>query len=234
MKYIIEKEIFEKYPDLRVGIVVGKDLNIKKENPELKELINKNIQIFLNNMEGKELLSIPNIEAWRDAYKSFGVKPKKHKPTAEALLRRVIKGDPFPEINCAVDAYLAVELLYLLPIGGYDLEKIEGDIKLRISNGQEIFFPLGNSEPEYTNEGEVIYADSSNVITRRWNYRDANHTKITENSKQIILASEAVFKQITDDDLKGTIDKIIEYENIFCNGSYKKYFLDIKTQEVEI
>jgi len=234
MKYIIKPDIFSKYPELRVGVVVGKGLEIKKTDGYLRGLIKENIEKFLNNLSGSNLLDQPNISAWRETYKSFGVKPKKYKPTAEALLRRVINDHPLPNINTAVDAYLAVELLYLLPIGGYDLSKITGDIVLRISDGNEIFYPLGGAEPEYTKVGEVIYADNKSVLTRKWNYKDADHTKITEQSRDIILATEAAYKIIKDDDIKGTVEKIVEYESKFCGGNCKSYFLDINNQEVEL
>jgi DNA/RNA-binding domain of Phe-tRNA-synthetase-like protein len=61
------------------------------------------------------------IRAWREAYQAFKVNPKKFKPSAEALLRRVVKGSPVPWISKAVNAYLLAELSYLLPVGGYDL-----------------------------------------------------------------------------------------------------------------
>ena len=233
MKYIIEKELFEKYPGLRIGVVVGKNLEIVYNKPELIALKSENVEKFLNYMDGKEILNEPNIEAWRETYRSFGVKPKKHQPTAEALLRRILKGEDLPNVNTAVDAYLAVELLYLLPIGGYDLSKIDGDIILRISQGKETFCPIGSANDEMTEQGEVIYADNSNVLTRRWNYRDADHSKITTETRDIILASEATYDMIKTEDVTNTINRIVEYESKFCGGTYETFFLDKNTPMIE-
>jgi DNA/RNA-binding domain of Phe-tRNA-synthetase-like protein len=233
MKYIIEKELFEKYPNLRIGVVVGRNLEIVYNKPELISLKNENVEKFLNYMVGKEILNEPNIEAWRETYRSFGVKPKKHQPTAEALLRRILKGESLPNVNTAVDAYLAVELLYLLPIGGYDLSKIDGDIILRISHGNEVFRPIGSDNDEMTEEGEVIYSDNVNVLTRRWNYRDADHSKITTETHDIILASEATYDTIKTEDVTNTINKIVEYESKFCGGTYETFFLDKNTPVIE-
>jgi DNA/RNA-binding domain of Phe-tRNA-synthetase-like protein len=234
MKYIIDRSVADKYPEIRVGVLVGRGLTVAKDSDDLRRLIKENIQGFLNRFQGDDFLQHPNILAWRETYASFGAKPKKYRPTAEALLRRVVKDGVFPNINTAVDAYLAVEVVYLLPIGGYDLAKVEGDIVLRMSEGGQVFYPLGGGEPEHTDEGEVIYSDAKSVLTRRWNYRDADHTKITENSKDIILASEAAYCSISADDLEGTVKRMVEYESRFCGGLFSTHFLDASVREIEI
>jgi DNA/RNA-binding domain of Phe-tRNA-synthetase-like protein len=234
MKYIVEKEMFEKYPDLTIGVVLGRGLKIEKTNEELRLLVSENVSKFISEFQGINLLDHPNVNVWRDTYKSFGVKPKDHKPTAEALLRRVLNGHPFPNINTAVDAYLAVELLYYLPIGGYDLQKVKSNICLKISTGGESFIPLGGESLEYSERGEVVYCDGEGVITRRWNYRDAERTKIDLKSTDIILATEVAFNTIDLKYLHNTVDKILEYEEKYCGGNYDILFLNKDKREVEI
>ena len=234
MRFKIHSQIFDVFPELRIGVVVGENLTIEKDKEELRHLIRQNVKKFLDEYQTKNIRENPNIAAWRETYKAFGIKPKKHTPTAEALLSRVLKGHSFPNINTAVDAYLAVELLYLLPIGGYDLSRVNGDIALRFSEGDEIFYPLGGGEPTRTKAGEVVYSDNRNILTQRWNYRDAEHSKITTDSRVILLAVEAAFRTIKDEDIKGTVNAIVEYEKKFCGGNYKTFFLDIKNSEVEV
>ena len=130
MKFTVKQEIFDIFPDLKIGVVVGKGLRIGKRSKELETLIRKNVEKLVETVGDKKLSDFKNISTWRETYRKFGVNPKKYKPTAEAFLKRMLKGNPFPGINSAVDAYLAVELLYMLPIGGYDLGKISGDIVL--------------------------------------------------------------------------------------------------------
>jgi DNA/RNA-binding domain of Phe-tRNA-synthetase-like protein len=226
MKYEIKNEVFEIFPDLKIGIVVGKGLTIGKRTPGNDRIIKQNTGILLETTQDKTLQDFPNIKAWRETYRAFNVNPKKKKPTAEAFLRRIVKGDMFPAINSAVDAYLAVELLTMLPIGGYDLRTIEGDIVLKVSPGGEQFIPIGGDDVQETNPGEIIYTDDKRVLTRNWNYKDCDHTKITEDSTDIILASEIALNTINADDLTTTIDKIVEYESLCCGGEYKTYYLD--------
>lgn len=234
MKFTVKEEIFDIFPDLKIGLVLGRGLHIGKRPEEADPLIKENVGKLLKKVGDKKLTDFKNIAAWRETYRKFGVNPRKYKPTAEAFLKRILKGSPFPNINSAVDAYLAVELLYMLPIGGYDLEKISGDIVLRISPGEELFQPLGSENTELTAAGEIVYADDRIILTRNWNYRDSDVTKITKDTGDILLASEAALGDIDEKDLIQTIDRIAEYLSHYCQGEYHTFFLDKKKPEVYV
>lgn len=228
MKFIITNEVLALFPSLKIGLVVGTGMSNGKRAKQMDDIITDNMKLLNAKVIGadKKLSDFPNISAWRETYRTFGVNPKKFVPTAEAFLKRMLKGTPFPSINAAVDAYLAVELLTMLPIGGYDFDTITGDIVLRISPGGETFFPLGGGEAEYTTPNELVYTDERLVLTRNWNFKDCEPTKISEKSTAIILACEIADEVIAPNDLTMTIQKIIEYESLLCGGQYRAYFLD--------
>jgi DNA/RNA-binding domain of Phe-tRNA-synthetase-like protein len=73
----------------------------------------------------------------RTMYKRVGIDPTKTRPSSEALLRRVRKGDPFPRINSMVDVCNWCSLEFQLPYGLYDAHRIEGDVDLRIGRDGE-------------------------------------------------------------------------------------------------
>ncbi len=81
---------------------------------------------------GKLPSEIAGLQEARVLYKSFGMDPSRHRPSSEALLRRVLKGQDLYRINNAVDCCNLASLRYLLPIGMYDLRLISGDIVLRL------------------------------------------------------------------------------------------------------
>jgi DNA/RNA-binding domain of Phe-tRNA-synthetase-like protein len=68
----------------------------------------------------------------RTMYKRVGLDPTKTRPSSEALLRRVRKGDPLPRINSMVDVCNWCSFEFQLPYGLYDAAHIEGDVTLRI------------------------------------------------------------------------------------------------------
>jgi DNA/RNA-binding domain of Phe-tRNA-synthetase-like protein len=77
--------------------------------------------------------------AVRTMYKRVGLDPTKTRPSSEALLRRVRKGDPLPRINSLVDVCNWCSLEFQLPYGLYDASRIDGDIELRIGREGESY-----------------------------------------------------------------------------------------------
>ena len=71
-------------------------------------------------------------------YRRIGLDPTKTRPSSEALLRRVRKGDRLPRINRLVDICNWCSLEFQLPYGLYDLARIEPPIELRLgAEGEE-------------------------------------------------------------------------------------------------
>ncbi|MFG3440328.1 B3/4 domain-containing protein [Nonomuraea sp. NPDC047897] len=133
------------------------------------------------------------IEAWRDAYRTFGAKPSRTRPSVDALTRRL----PLPEINRVVDAYNAISVKHALPIGGEDLDRYSGPARLVRAAGDEASEePLGTPEP-----GEVIWRDDAGVTCRRWNWRQGVRTRITEETVNALFILERL-EPMTMEELK--------------------------------
>jgi len=75
--------------------------------------------------------------ATRTMYKRVGIDPTKTRPSSEALFRRLRKGDAFPRINGVVDVINWTSVETQLSFGVYDLDKIQGDVTLRLGRDGE-------------------------------------------------------------------------------------------------
>ncbi|MFQ5621067.1 MAG: B3/4 domain-containing protein, partial [Candidatus Nanoarchaeia archaeon] len=159
MKFIIEKEIFEKFPELHVGVLVVKGLDNSGGNAEIMGLLKGEEERIRENFQTPTLSQNPKIEAWRKAYSSFGAKPKNYKCSVENLYRLIIEGINLRHINKLVDVYNYISIKHLVPVGGDDVEKIDGDIRLTIAKGDENFVELNSDEVKNPKEGEVVYRD---------------------------------------------------------------------------
>ncbi len=73
----------------------------------------------------------------RSMYRCLGIDPTKTRPSSEALLRRVRRGEPLPRINTLVDVCNLCALETQLPYGLYDLQRIEGPVILRVGQPGE-------------------------------------------------------------------------------------------------
>ena len=101
----------------------------------------------------------PNeIAAVRTMYKKVGIDPTKRRPSSEALLRRVRKGDPLPRINSMVDVCNWCSLEFQLPYGLYDAARIEGDVVLRLGLPRESYAGIRKNDVNVA--GRITLADS--------------------------------------------------------------------------
>ena len=86
------------------------------------------------------------IAAVRTMYKRVGIDPTRRRPSSEALLRRVRKGEPLPRINSMVDVCNWCSLECQLPYGLYDADRIEGDVVLRLGRPGECYAGIRKDE----------------------------------------------------------------------------------------
>lgn len=75
---------------------------------------------------------VPDTASARILYRRFGIDPTKTRPSSEALLRRALRGDPFPRINSLVDVANVMSLLAQSPVGLYDLDRMQGPLTIRM------------------------------------------------------------------------------------------------------
>jgi DNA/RNA-binding domain of Phe-tRNA-synthetase-like protein len=122
---------------------------------------------------------LPQVADWREAFRGFGAKPQRTRPSVEALLRRLEPG--LPRIDRITDTYNAVSIAFLLPVGGEDLARYRGPARLVRAAGDEDFDTVAAGEPvvEHPDPGEVIWRDDLGVTCRRWNWRQGTRTRIT-------------------------------------------------------
>jgi DNA/RNA-binding domain of Phe-tRNA-synthetase-like protein len=98
---------------------------------------------ILHLPEPRAVLESPKILATRKGYKALGKDPARYRGSAEALLRRIISGKGFPQINSIVDMINLVSVESRLPIGLYDLAQVKGDIVFRPGRTGETYKGIG-------------------------------------------------------------------------------------------
>jgi len=213
--------IIESYPGVHIGVLYGEGLDNVTPFPGLYRLQKEAITEAQAKIGDQPATRHPHIASWREIYRSFGTKPSDYRPSAEALVRRTIKTGKLPVINTAVDLYNVVSVKHIIPMGGFDADKVEGDIYLRVSDGGETFIPLGASKQEETYSGEVVYADDTRILTRRWNFRDADETKITGETRNLVMFIDAS-PEIKLESVESALDELFHLLEEACGGKYAK------------
>ncbi|MFF7870536.1 B3/4 domain-containing protein [Streptomyces qaidamensis] len=136
----------------------------------------------------------PHMAAWRETYTAFGSKPSRTRNSAEALAKRALSGAGLPRINLLVDLYNAVSVAHLIPVGGEDIDRIEGGMRLIRATGEEDFVTVAGGEEtvEHPDAGEVVWRDDAGVTCRRWNWRQGPRTRLTERTTSGIFLLESL------------------------------------------
>ncbi len=233
MKFSVDPMIFEKFPGVVIGVVAITSINNTGHNEELLKLLRAEEARQKELLKDVELGSLHEVSAWRQIYKDFGSGGKDYRSSVESLLRRARGGQkPLPQINNLVDLYNYISLKYRLPSGAEDLDKVVGDISLTFAKGDEKGVALGKSEEESCYSGEVIYKDGEGFICRRWNWREADRTKIDEHTKNAVLVIEKVV-QVGDDVLGVALSEVKSLIGSYLSATCQVFQLSSIKQEVE-
>ncbi len=132
---------------------------------------------------GREPAEIDGLQPARELYHRIGVDPTKLRPSSEALLRRVLRGDSLPQINSLVDINNLCSLEFLLPIGLHDLDRITGGVVLRRGAAGEGYDAIGKGW--YSVEGRLTAADDRGPCGSPTS--DSQRTMITPATRRCLM-----------------------------------------------
>lgn len=205
----ISPEVASAYPTYRAAVLYATGLVNGPSSAACQAQLEAGAAAGLRRLEGRRPGEEPRIAAWRRAFSSFGAKPSRYPCSVEALLTRSVRDGAPPAVNALVDAYNAISLEYLLPIGGEDWDRLVGDGVLRFANGEETFvvFHGGDEEVSHPADGEVVWADEEGVTCRRWNWRQCRRTQLTEATTSAYFLLEAI-DDYPDEDLEAAAEAL--------------------------
>ncbi|MHB1393928.1 MAG: B3/B4 domain-containing protein [Clostridia bacterium] len=231
-RFIIEESFWELFPDASIGVIAAKGFDNTRTSTDFANMLEEASKKVMVSLEGAELAKHPVISVWREAYKKFK-SPRENRSSIEALIRRIYNGKQVGTINPLVDIYNYISLMYMLPCGGEDLDVVRGDIRLTRAVGDEPFIPLGITANEPTAEGEVIYRDDDGAICRCWNWREADRTKLTGETRNAFLCIESVDAGRREA-FEAALRELAELVDKYLGGSQRAFLLDINNKEIMI
>ena len=136
--------------------------------------------------DAEMLTAHPVVQAYRRLLWRLGVDPTKLRPSGEALARRVVNGGRIPRINSVVDSGNLVSLKTLVPIGIYDLDRLETPVTLRRAAGSEVFRPIGGRERR-VKQGTPIMVDGRGVVIHIYPHRDSEETMVRGSTRRLLI-----------------------------------------------
>jgi len=188
----VDAAVFALRPDYRVLLLAVDGLVPSPSDQASHALLQVAEAAARESLEAGPAEQLPQVAAWREAYRAFGAKPQRTRNSLEALLRRAASG--LPRVNRLTDLYNAVSVLHQVPLGGEDLTRYAGPPRLVRAAGTEPFDTVADSSPvtEYPDPGEVVWCDDAGVTCRRWNWRQARRTQLRDDTTAALFILDAL------------------------------------------
>jgi DNA/RNA-binding domain of Phe-tRNA-synthetase-like protein len=216
--YWIAEDVFAMFPDYVRGVVLAEGLTNGDSPVDLIALLRDAEAQIRSRLNPDTVGEHPRMVSWREAYRAFGAKPSKFRPSMEAMARRVLKDQQLPSISRLVDIGNIVSLRHLLPAGGHATDVVNGDMALKRATGEEIFVPLDSDVPEHPLPGEIILVEGSTVLTRRWTWRQAQHTLLMPSTTALEFNVDGL-PPVPVAEVEEACHKIMDLIARYCGGS---------------
>jgi DNA/RNA-binding domain of Phe-tRNA-synthetase-like protein len=191
MRFQVEREIWDKFPDMSLVVAYGKGLDNSFDRPEISERLRSVTERLKADWGYPNAQSHPYVAPWRPSLKMAGISPANYPCAIESLCRQVISGREIHDINPLVNFYNVVSLDNISPVGGWDVGGGRS-ITLRRTRSGEPFTELGKTETVFVNADEISYTDGHEILTRHFVWRQSECAKITHQTEEFFLVSEVL------------------------------------------
>ena len=181
-KISISKRLAEKVPEVELSCIEC-DVKIQSKNETLWKEILEKIETISTSVKVEDISKMPALSTSRKAYKLCGKDPLRYRLSADSLLRRVVKRKEIYQINNVVDLLNLVSISSGFSIGGYDSEKIEGDVVFGIGEPEEPYNGIGRGELNI--EGMPVFRDSIGAFGTPTS--DSTRTMVSSETKRFLM-----------------------------------------------
>ncbi len=193
---------------LSVCVVRLSALTVEKTNDAVNDKKNEITTIIKTRTYPNAMPSHPHLLGYCDLYERLGAGKEKLVSSCERLIDLISKRGTLPTINTVVDLYNCVSALHLVTIGAHDADRIEGDLRVVTTSGNERFIPLGATKETKVRPGEYAYMDDNDVLCRL-DVRQCDKTKITADTREVIVVANSN-PRMSDDSLLKACSHVCE------------------------
>lgn len=182
MRYQYSDSFKRANTSLQLGILEF-NCTIKSADNNFRDEINNYYEQIRNSCKLEDINKMTNIAAARSGYKLCGKDPNRYRPSADSLLRRIVKGNDLYVVNNVIDILNYISIQTGISIGGYDAEIIDGEILIDIGRAEDEYFGIGRGKLNI--DGLPVLRDNNGAFGCPTS--DSNRTMITETSQKILF-----------------------------------------------
>ena len=215
MEFFVEQAVLDAGVKILFAAVYGMDNH--GEDPEWAAYREKRLEELYAEYESLEVHEDPILEGFNILHDRTGVKRRKNIPASENLIRLLKKNHGMFYINQAVDIYNLISLESKLALGAHNIDRVDGNVTLRFTDGSERFLFFWQSEPIPVAAHEYSYCDDANEVLCRLEIRQVEKTKVDEEARNVFYIVQG--NDATPDALLyETAQRIVELTTRYCGG----------------
>lgn len=215
MKFIVDENVLALGVKIKAVVIEG--INNKEISEEYEAWRKEKVASLIEKYKDYDIKSDPIIEGFYELHQEVGVPRRKNLPASENLIRLLTKREDLISINKAVDIYNILSIESKLCLGAHDIDKVDGNVTLKITDGTEKFLPLGSEELKPVKAGEYSFVDDNNDVVCWLDIRQVDKTKVTEDSKNILYLIIGN-KETKDEELEKVTNDLVSLTTKFASG----------------
>jgi methionyl-tRNA synthetase len=216
-KVIVDAEIQEQIDsgEISVAIAEVKGIKVQRRSGELERMKKSALKDFESEKVKQTIESYRYLLGKRDKG-TEGL-------SSENLVKFVHGAKMLPNINTVADIYNMMSFKTGMIMGAYDIGMIDGNVRLKVTDGKEKFVPIGSGKPCKISPKEYALVDESDMVITRWLTKEHEKVKIERSSQGCIVCVQGN-KDIPQTEIQKTLELVCNLIVKFCGGEYKILF----------
>jgi len=202
---------------LKGSYLTIRGLKNRQTDSEFEAVKARAIEEILPTLSKEKIENSQILSGFRQLHERVDRPGKKHVSSPENLLNMLLEKQGLPQVNLLVDIYNLVSIQTQLALGAHDLEKVTGNVHLRLTNGQEKFWPLGYAKPQGIGADEYAYIDDADDIICRLEVRQVEKTKVTLETTGCFFIVQGN-ANTPGQQIEDAANKLVELVKRFCGG----------------
>lgn len=194
---------------VRLGCLTA-EVTVSDADPALIAALEEAAAARTAELDGHPVSEVPEAGATRRAYKALGKDPARYRPSAEALMRRLVQGKGLFHVNNVVDVNNLVSLETGYSIGAYDRDKLAPPVVFRSGRDGESYAAIGRGSINLA--GLPLFADDEGPFGSPTS--DSERTMITGRTTNLLMV--LIGFEATADAMQAAVGTAAERLRRFC------------------
>ncbi|MBA2874655.1 B3/B4 domain-containing protein [Thermaerobacillus caldiproteolyticus] len=182
MEIVVSAAVKQALPPFKAGVIIYNNIVVDHSPQMLKGRLQLFQESIYFDLQDTPIADIPELAEWRAAFKAIGTDPSRYRPSSESLYRRIQKQNFIPSIHSAADVNNFFSLYYKIPIGIYDLDKLQGNISIDIGTDRDEYIAINGRTVNFARKlvtKDELGPFGSPIV-------DSERTSVTQETKNAI------------------------------------------------